>query len=430
MLQYKESFIDYVWQNGLFDLKDLQTTAGEKLEIISFGKKNRSDGPDYFAGKVRLGETIWVGNIELHVSSSDWLLHRHQLDPAYHNVVLHVVLKDDKVILNHVGQAIPTLQLQSRIPRYIYDHYEHLQAAEQWVPCANMLKGVSELTRIQCLDRMCIERLESKVRKIQNILAANKNDWELSAVTLLAQAFGSPLNGQAFERIINSVADRALKSLRSKETSLHALLLGQSAMLEPHKGKDPYVSTLHAEYLFLANKYRLRSLREKSCKFFGLRPSGFPSIRLAQLTAVLHGVPQLFSEMMEIKSQHQAADLFRQKLPEYWDCHYSFKKAHSPRQKQLTDNFIRHLLINAVCPLQFCWASLHKDEQKKAEAIELLQSLPAENNKIISKWEELGITSNNAADSQALLYLKREYCDQKKCLECQIGHVLISRKNT
>ncbi len=428
MLQFTENFIDYVWQNGLFDLRDLQTTQGKRIEILQFGKKNLSDGPDYFNGRVRIGKTIWVGNVELHVKASDWLLHRHQHDSAYHNVVLHVVLNADREILDHLGQVIPTLELKSRIPRHVYEHFQHLRSSQRWIPCEMMIESVPKIRQIQCLDRMCIERLQSRVIEVKKILLLGKNDWESCARMLLARAFGGPINGETFMRIISSLPKRAISQSLGHSFRIQSLLLGHSGMLDLYFQNDDYLESLHREYKYLAKKYQLQPLKEKSCKFFGLRPGGFPSIRLAQLAALFFSRQHLFSDIKEIRSSADAQQFLALQLPEYWNTHYSFKSSHQPKVKKLSKSFTRLLLINAICPLQFAWASLQNNLELKEQALDLLQSLPPEQNSIVDEWRRLGLEPKTAADSQALLHLKKQYCDKKKCLNCQIGHALISAK--
>ena len=114
----------YVWKHKLFPLRELETSDGQTVEVIDPGLHNHNAGPDFFNAKVRIGRTLWVGNVEIHDKSSDWYLHGHDKDQRYDNVILHVAGVLDAEVMNTNGEFVRQMQLD--VPDNVREHYEEL----------------------------------------------------------------------------------------------------------------------------------------------------------------------------------------------------------------------------------------------------------------------------------------------------------------
>lgn len=416
-----EDFLLYIWQFRLFDHQNLYAESGEKVEILSYGKRNEQSGPDFFNGKVKIGETTWAGNIEMHLKSSDWLRHQHQHDEAYENVILHVVLEADCVITDKQGNTVPTIALQDRLPHNIHKNYLRLQASKHWIPCQEVIGNVPEFTISAWLDRLLVERLQRKTQPILASLEANKHSWENTFYQVLARAFGAKFNADPFEALAKSLPLVVLGKHKDKLLQVEALLFGQAGLLNVDF-KEEYPQRLKKEYGFLKQKFSLTPLHAHTWKFGGLRPPNFPTIRIAQFAALVHQSSGLFSQVLEIQTIADFQNLFAVQLSDYWDTHYVFDKASSKRRKSLGKSTINSLLINTIAPILFIYGKERGKPKFEEKAFTLLETLPQESNTIIKKWTALGIAAKSAFESQALLQLKNEYCSQKRCLECAIGN--------
>ena len=420
----KEDFLQFIWKQGLYLKDKMETTDGEALEIISAGQLNRDSGPDFFNARVRIGQTSWAGNIEIHQKSSHWYQHKHNMDAAYDNVILHVVELHDKTVQvkNH---QLPTLVLGYR--EEILNNYENLLKSKHWIACQESLAEVDPFILRFWFSSLMIERLESKTGEIVKLLEQNKNNWNETFYQLLARNFGMKTNALPFELLAKSLPLSILSKHKNDLFQTEALLFGQSGFLNETLLGDEYFFSLRKEYSFLYRKYGLSGLESHLWKFMRLRPINFPTVRIAQLAMLIHHSSALFSRILEIEDLGELRKLFKVRASGYWDTHYRFNKpSQENRPKVLGEMAFNNLVINTIVPLLFVYGDQHLDQGMKDRALLLLEKLDAEQNQIIRKWKESGIESRTAFETQALLQLKSNYCDQKKCLNCQLGAKIIT----
>jgi hypothetical protein len=419
----KESILHYIWQNKLFRAHDLKTTDGESVEIIDIGKFNTDAGPDFFNAKIRISETIWAGNIEIHIQSSDWTKHNHQIDSAYDNVILHVVHKADTEVFRPDGERIPQLELEFK--KQIEENYEQLFSQQKWIPCADKINLIPSIFIQTWKNALLSERLEQKMNDIQLLLNENNQHWEEAFYITLARSFGFWTNSQAFESLAKSLPLVILGKHKDQLFQLEALLFGQAGLLNSDQ-VDEYFSNLKKEYDFLRAKYELEPIDGAQWKLLRLRPDNFPHIRIAQFAALVHSSSKLFSKIIENPEIEYLKHLFDCTPSFYWHIHYLFGQKSLFKIKKIGKDSVNGILINTVVPFVFCFAQQKNSQNLKDKALLILEQIPAEKNSIIAHWQQLGLKFESAYDSQALLQLKKQYCDQKKCLCCRIGHKVLT----
>jgi len=420
----RESFLHFLWRSRRFDAKNLLTTETQSIEIQHVGEQNTHAGPDFFNARLRIGDTIWAGNVEMHLRSSEWLAHGHSTDPAYDNVVLHVVLEEDQIILRDNGERIPCLELKTRIPPKLLENYERLEHEQAWIPCEHFFRQVPDIVRLNWLDRLMIERLELKTTAIAEALQATENHWEEAFYRLLARNFGLKVNAEPFEALARSLPQLTLAKHKSSKVQVEALLFGQAGFLE-EKHKDDWPNELAREYRHLAHKYGLKPLPVSQWKFLRLRPASFPTVRLAQFAALVHQSAHLFSKILETKNLRELENMFDLRPSAYWRDHFQFDKPSIKREKPLSRDFIHLIVINTIIPFLFHYGKVRDLEEPQKRALLLLEELPPEANTIVAGWASLGVPARHAFQTQALIQLKTRYCDQKRCLECAVGNAIL-----
>ena len=423
-MQLREDFLHYVWRYKQFDFQYLKTTSGENIEVFQFGMYNTDGGPDFKNARIQIDETIWAGNVEIHIKASDWLKHEHSKNPAYNNVILHVVFEADVVINNNVGQPIPTLELNGRIPLKLKNTYLKLLHEKAWIPCANQIESVSDFTKTIWLDRLLIERLQQKTTIIAEALELNNNDWETTFYQMIARSFGLKINVEPFERLAQTLPLITLAKHKNSLFQLEALLFGQSGLLEGDFNED-YPNRLKKEYKFLSHKHNLSPLPKTIWQFLRLRPPSFPTVRMAQFAALVHQSSHLFSKVLEAENIETIEKLFEVQISDYWLTHYVFDKESKKRKKSLGKSTIQLIIINTIIPALFLYGKSKGEEKYKDKALKFLEQLPAEKNKVIDNWQSLGFKADSAYQTQSLLQLKKHYCDKKNCLNCSIGNTIM-----
>ena len=420
----KEDFLHFLWKHLLFDKQQMTSTSGEKIEVINPGQHNTDAGPDFFNAKIRIGSTLWAGNVEIHSRASDWRRHAHQHNEAYNNIILHVVLENDTDIVRDNGQAIPAFVMT--YDPILKERYEALLAAPPPVPCAPHVRHIQPIQMIHFLGRLLAERLEGKAANIKQALAFTNNEWNAAFHQLLFRAFGFGVNTVTFELLAKSTPYKVISKHRHALLQLEALLFGQAGLLQG-PAKDEYHSILQKEYCFLREKFQLSPLAAHLWKFLRLRPSNFPTIRLAQLAQFLHHAPPII-HLMEAWHKHSEKELYAQfdvQASEYWNAHFVFGKSSPPQPKKLGQASIHNLIVNLAIPYLFTYAQYHHYDNLRENALELLEKFPAEQNHIIRQWKQAGVDVHNAFHSQALIQLQTAYCDKKRCLYCPIGAEII-----
>jgi len=423
----KEEFLQFIWEHGLFSTNNLKTTDGRTIEIIKSGQPNSDSGPDFFNSRIKIGETTWAGNIEIHQKSSHWYRHRHNSDAAYDNVILHVVELNDSPVLVK-SQPLPTLEIS--YPVEILENYERLLRSEKWIACEEKLAEVDPFILRFWFSSLMIERLESKTGDILSILEQNKNNWNETFYQLLARNFGMKTNALPFELLAKSLPLNVLSKHKNDLFQIEALLFGQSGLLNESLLGDDYFLSLRKEYSYLYKKYGLSGIESHLWKFMRLRPINFPTIRIAQLAMLIHHSSALFSRILETENLDELRNLFDVSASEYWNTHYSFNKiSKDDHPKKLGETAFNNLVINTIVPLLFVYGDQHLDQAMKDRALLLLEKLDPESNQIIRNWNDLGIDSRSAFETQALIQLKNRYCENKKCLNCQLGAKIITSVN-
>jgi len=419
-----EEFLQYIWENKLSFTETLKTTSNEDLEILHVGTRNTDSGPDFFNARIKIDNTIWVGNIEIHKNSGDWEKHNHHDDKAYENVILHVVENFDKEISRQNGETIPTLQLN--YPKHLQTNYQNLLDAKTWIACQNQFHKIDPVILQLGFNRLMVERLENKTGDILVRLTQNNNDWNETFYQMLARMFGFKVNAIPFELLAKSLPLQVLAKHKNSLFQLEALLFGNSGLLNEQLIGDEYYLKLRDEYSFLYKKYGLKGIESHLWKFMRLRPGNFPTVRISQFAALIHHSHGLFSQIIEIEKLEILRELFQVNASEYWNSHYRFNKNSKQNTvKELGETSVNTLIINVVIPFLFVFGEKQNKNYLKNRALDFLEQLPAESNTIISKWEELGLKSRSAFETQALLELKNNYCEKKKCLNCQIGVKLV-----
>jgi hypothetical protein len=421
----KEDFLHYLWRLKKINTHDLVTTDGKLINIVHFGTYNTDSGPDFFNAKIGIDGTVWAGNIEMHVFSSDWVRHRHQHDKAYENVILHVVYEHDLKDHNSLVQNIPTIELKGKIPKSYLDTYLHLMQSSATIPCSNNIRYIDHQKIEFWKYALVIERLQSKSEHIHTIFDQCGQDWESTLYVILARYFGSKVNTEPFEMVAKSLPLSYIFKNKNNRETIDALVFGQAGMLMADY-KDDYFMALKKEYQHQQAKYMLSPINPVAWKFSKMRPINFPTVRLAQFSALLYKVSYLFSQIKESESPAEIKAILTSKPHEYWDDHYRFGIESIHINKRISDDFIDLLIINAVAPVLYFYGKVNNEERFIEKSIQLLESVGSEVNNIVDEWKALGLKSKTGFDSQAMIQLKTKYCSNFKCLDCKIGHEIMN----
>lgn len=418
----KEEFLHFLWKNMVFN-EFLLTTHGDPLVIIRPGEVNHDAGPDFINSRVRIGSTIWAGFVEIHVCSSDWYKHGHQFDEKYDNIILHVVYQNDEEIYRSSGEPIPTLELLTHINKEVYQKYAAFLKSRGWIPCANLINRVDTTVISDWLCELSEKRMRKKAARIEKTLVLNNQDWEQATYQLVASGFGFKLNTLPFELLAKSLPCHYLKRHKNDPEQTEALLFGQAGLLSG-TFRESYPNMLKKEYLHLKRSYNLHPIRGHLWNFLRLRPSNFPTIRLSQFANLIVQAKSLHKEILRITNTKEIHRFLDIQCSPYWESHYMFDAPSRKKNKKMGRQSIELLTINTIIPILYAYGKLKNVHECITQSRILLAGLPPEKNNITRKFEEAGVRVGNASESQGLLYLKSEFCDQKKCLDCPIGQSL------
>lgn len=420
-----ENLLHYIWKHALFKPGNLESTEREPITVVHPGIHNHHAGPDFLEAKLKIGNTLWAGNVELHIYTSDWHKHKHHMDPNYQNIILHVVFEDDEPL---AGASFPTLELKPHIDDLVIDRYHRLMSLDKPIPCASRIHHIPDLIWTGWLDRMLAERWEQRLDEWHLLWLQAGKDWRTLLYYRLAANFGFHVNRDAFLELALSLPLNVLVKHRTSLMQTEALLFGQSGLLKADR-QDAYMAALEKEYHFLRRKYQLSPMVAHRWKFLRLRPYNFPTIRIAQFAMLVHKSLELFAQLMEIKKAQDLMPLLEIHAGPYWENHYRFGEvAGDATVKNIGKDAALNIMINTVAPMQYLYARLQGGTGLQENSINLLQSVKAENNKVLNAWKEVGITAKDAAQSQALLQLFNEYCSNKKCLNCAVGNRLVRKE--
>lgn len=419
----KEKFLHFIWRFQLLKSANLQTTDGSLVSVESKGLWNKIDaGPDFSLAKIKIDDKIWVGNIEIHVKSSDWVLHKHTGDKNYENIILHIVYEHDMTIEFLESKNIKTLELKNYIPDEVLRNYENLlEAGRNFIPCEKSIHLIQHDSVNFWLERLVVERLERKTQEIEiEFLKANKN-WEELLFKKMAYAFGLKINAEAFMIWADSFDFKILNKVQTNPDYIYALFFGQAGFLN-FTSDDPYVQNLQKNYSFLQSKFGVESIESHIFKFFRLRPPSFPTVRMMQLATIYAHYQNVFTFLMGTKEVMKIRKVFQDlEYPEFWKNHFRLeKKSSAQSDKKISNELIDRMIINVIIPLKFVYAK-HRGAEISEELLELLRELQPEKNTIIQEFQKLGLKAKNAFESQAYLELKKHFCNEKKCLNCALG---------
>lgn len=428
-----EELLHYIWKHKIYPIGDMRTVDGKSLEIINPGIQNTNAGPDFFSAKIKIDGTLWVGNVEIHVQSSDWYRHHHDKDSNYENVILHVAGIVDCDVCGNNGKEIPQLALT--VPDYISNNYDELLKADKIPRCANVFGNIPRIIVHNWLSALQVERLEMRTEQIMVRLERCNKDWEWTFFTTLARNLGFGINGDAFEQWAYSIHPSTIGKHRDNLFQIEALFFGQAGMLDTdlipvrnrHEVDDnEYFQRLRAEYKYLKQKFLLKPMEHGTWKLLRLRPQNFPYIRIAQIAMMYYEQRLNFSKLLEAETAAQIFDLLNTHVSDYWRSHYTFASQESAMtDKNFSEASKSLIAINSVVPIMFAYGKYKADERLCERSLSILEGLKPENNKIIRAWREAGCRCDSAADSQAILQLNNKYCDNRDCLRCRFGYEFI-----
>ncbi len=418
-----EDLLHYVWKYQRFN-RNLITSGGTPVNVEFPGINNVDAGPDFTNAKIRIDNTLWAGNVEIHVKSSDWYTHNHHKDGAYKNIILHVVYEDDKDIFDRAGNKIPTVEIKDFIDNSLVSRYKSFTESKNPIACAKLINAVDTIVVFGWLEKLAIERLQNKTEDIFNKLALYKNDWEQAFYEIFARNLGFKVNAEPFEMLAKSVPQQYFAKCKNNLFQLEALLFGQAGLLE-EKFTDEYPNSLKAEYSYLQKKFNLKPLNKHLWKFLRIRPGNFPTIRLAQFAGLIYKSENLFSKVIECNSAKELYSLFDAECSIYWFNHYVFDKETGEKSKKIGKSAIELLIINTMVPFLFTYGKAHESYKYIERSLEFLAQIPPESNHIIKTFSDTGIKAENAMQSQALIQCYNQYCLKRKCLQCNVGNAVL-----
>lgn len=414
-----ERLLQFIWQFQYFSKSEIATTTGETIQIIFPGQHNNNQGPDFSEAKIKIGDTTWAGNVELHFKTSDWEKHNHHLDDNYRNVILHVVWEND--VSN--DSSIPILQLKERVSKILLQRYEDLMNAAGFIACDKTIPTVPDIIWKSWKERLLAERLMRKAKLVEDYLQQSNYHWEEAFWWFLARNFGMKVNADAFEEVAKSIPLTILAKHKNQIHQLEALLLGQAGLLIGRFEED-YPRMLQKEYEFYKNKYKLQQIANHLF-FLRMRPGNFPTIRLAQLAMLVLESSHLFSKIKEAASVNEIAKWFAITANDYWHYHYRFDETSTFKKKKIGAVMVGNIIINTIVPMLFAYGHCHNEEKYKRKSLQWLEETASEMNAITKGFSQLTIDSKSAFDSQALIELRNEYCSRKRCLDCAVGAAIL-----
>lgn len=420
-----EQILHYVWKHRLFQ-KELRMNDGTSFEVLDVGLHNTHQGPDFFNAKIRVNGDVWAGNIEIHKTSDEWFRHGHDKDNNYNSVILHVVENMTREIHDNSGRTVP--QCEIKYPQQIRDNIDFLLNADVSIPCCNYLKDMPSLHISSWMNSLLLERLERKCNDISLLYDRLGGSWADVFYVILSRSMGFGLNSDAFERLALSLPLKYILKQSDNLLQIEALLFGQAGLLQDIQVTDSYTKQLQQEYDFLRNKYSLTPLHKESFRNLRIRPTSSPVLRLAQLAVLLQNIQGVCAKVLSSKDAGQIRLLFHVNASEYWQTHYVFGEESLRKSKYIGDGSLDVMIINAVVPLIFSYGKRIGDESYTDRAIGFLESIKPESNSIVKQFAGYGLESRNAYDTQAIIQMKREYCEKRKCLYCRIGYKVLSGK--
>lgn len=418
----REDFLHFIFKHKLWTKDFLQLTSGKYFEILDTGTSNNNSGPDFFNAKIKIDNVIWVGNVEIHINSSDWYKHKHDKDLAYNNIILHVVFNNDRQILYPDSEEIPTWEI--KFDHILYNSYSKFKNNEQEIPCANYIELIDDINISIIIEKMAIERIIEKTEYTKSLLYDMKNDWEQSFYIALAKNFGFATNSLPFEQLAINTSISIIRKYSDNIFKIEAILFGQSGLLEEFTS-DIYAAKLYNEYIYLQKKYNLLPISGELWKKSRLRPANLPFVRIAQFAALLSKFQSLFSVITEDFKLDKIKKYFIIPPSEYWKKHYVFGKIVDKANTKFGSKSFDSIVINTILPFVYLYYKNYKTDSSEMLVLDCYYKIKAENNKEVRAWSFLNLNIDNAFYSQALIHLKKRYCETRKCLDCGIGYQIM-----
>jgi hypothetical protein len=424
-----EDFLAYIWKHQYFDKTDLRTSSGSEVAVLQTGFQNTNAGPDFLNASVIIDALTWVGSVEFHINASDWLRHKHTTDLKYDQVILHVVWNNDLAVNRTDGSEVPVLELKNRVAHGMLQTYQQLQQSGFSIPCGQLLTSVPEITRTMMLERSLLDRLETKAGIILKEHANSGGNWEETIYRSILKGFGFKINQPGFEKLAHVLPLNILRKHRHNLRQTEALVFGQAGYLE--NAEDAYILDLQKEFRFLQHKYQLAApLQMADWNFLRLRPANFPTVRLAQLAALITSQEHWFASLFQFEDLAAVYKFFSAEPSVYWQTHYMPAKAGKLKISSLGKNSIELLIINVVVPLLVAFSRDRQQPELTDKALNLLDQLKPETNSIMQLFRSLGFENKSAANSQGILELHNNYCKPVRCLQCAIGNSILKRTRT
>lgn len=438
-----EKLLQYCWKHRILPEGELRTADGESIEIVDTGLLNTDAGPDFFNARLRIGDRLLAGNVEIHVRRNDWYAHGHDRDAAYDNVILHVVdaqsngpADADSAIRTREGRILPEVKIS--VPEEIRANYRELLSEDSYPPCYKIIPNVTPLSMHSWMAALQTERLKQKTEAIAERVSMLKGDWEHAYFITLARSYGFGSNSDALEQWARNMPMTSVAHHRDNLFQIESIFFGQAGMLniaavrerlQLETAADEYFQRLQSEYEYLKHKFQMTDKYAPQWKYMRMRPQNFPTIRIAQLARLYYERRTSLSQLIECDTIDKLRKMFHCGVSDYWQTHYTFGHESQPSAKQLSAASISLLMINCAIPMIFAYGRQTGSEALCNRALDLLESLPPENNTITRMWKQVGLESRSAGDTQALIQLKKQYCDRKDCLQCRIGYEYMKLKS-
>lgn len=426
-MRMTEETLSYLWRFQRFSRQNLKTSDGKQLTIYNPGTLNSDSGPDFSDARIRLDTIEWCGNIELHVNSSDWRKHGHQNDEAYRNVILHVVWNHDQEV-NIGDYKIPVLELKGTVAVSLLSKVETLIKNITDIPCSSFRIDWSGVHQLSALENATVQRLQRKCAEIQLELESLKGDWEEAFYRRFTANLGFKVNKDPFYALAKGVSQKLIAKYSFSPPKVESLLMGVAGFLN-QRIHDEYYLGLRTEFNFLQKKHNLSPI-DPGWKFMRMRPANFPTVRISQLAAIYDHNQNLFRKLIEISNYSDIVKILRVETADYWKSHYLFGEESKSRNTALGKASIDLITINTIVPFLFSYGVINDLNEFKDKAINLLQAIQPEKNRITKRWGKAGLKLNSAFSTQGSIELFENYCRLKKCLQCKIGVTCLSENQS
>lgn len=385
----EESFIQFLWAEGLIARTDLRTSQGEAVDIIDRGEWNMHSGPDFLNAIVKVGQITWAGPVEVHLKSSDWYHHNHQKDPAYNNVILHLVLELDKMVEVAGSRNLPTLVLPIEKYEYLYVNYINWVANGNELYCASELKSIPKELWQTWIGEMSAIRFSEKQNEAWQLLESTKGDYELAYWGMMAKTIGGFLNGDTMRDFVRGIPWISVRRKTWCWPDFESFLLHFAGLRFSNEG------------VYWSKVFHLEPWDKSKWKWGRIRPSSFPEVRLLQWGWIY------FHKTL------RGEVTFPYWTKSAWKDFNGMKPGEASRQGWKINSAPAESVL------------FEKGDPKD---VSVWEDLPPEINRVVRKFDNAGMSFTTARETQGVLYLDKAFCGMKKCLNCAIGKYYLKKK--